>query len=130
MLTKENGIKLVAAVAGLYAGYSMFAAFGSIALSGIGFVCSASVALAAYTAFNHVAELINSANTKKTSEFVYDYYTLAQKDASDIYKHGEKFVSEASIAVEQNHSALMLSLTSQGNGTEWLNQIRSAFRCL
>ncbi|NBW57047.1 hypothetical protein EBR43_04550, partial [bacterium] len=83
--------------------------------------------LAAYTAFNHVAELINSANTKKTSDFFHDYCRLAKQDAVVIYNRGEKLVDDTSKAVMQNDPSLILRFTPQGNGAALLNTIKSSF---
>jgi len=116
MLTKENGIKLAAAGVGLYATYSMLAAIGAVAVSGVGFVFSAGVALAAYTAFNHVADLITKFNTKNTSEFAHHYGVLAQQDAGVLYteacKHGGQLVNDATTFVMDQHQKV-LSFYSQ-----------------
>jgi hypothetical protein len=124
MFTKENAIKLGAAVVGLYAGYSMLTAIGSLAITGAGLVLSAAVALAAYTAFNHVSDLIKSANTKKTSDFAHDYYTFAQIDAAVLYQNGEKLVNETAPVVDKIPS-LIFAATEQG--ATWFSQIKSKY---
>ena len=126
LFTQENAIKLGAAVVGLYAGYSMLTAIGSLAITGAGLVLSAAVALAAYTAFNHVSDLIKSAN-KKTSDFAHDYYTFAQIDAAVLYQNGEKLVNETAAVVMDKAPSLIFAATEQGANTSLISRLKSAF---